>query len=73
MLLWAVFLITQMEKAKHGRCTWQFAAILAFQTIMLASVALAALYYESHKFKVSSSLICHDCYPACVPGEQRCT
>lgn len=53
MLLWAVFLVSQMEKAKYGRCTWQFAAVAAFQTILLAGVTLAVLHYESYKFKVS--------------------
>ena len=52
VLLWAAFLFTQMEKAKYPRCSWQFAAIFAFQTVMLAGVTLAALHYESYKFKV---------------------
>ena len=54
MLLWAVFLFTQMEKAKYGRCSWQFAMVAAFQTVLLAGVTLAVLHYESYKFKVST-------------------
>ena len=55
VLLWAAFLITQMVKARYGRCTWQFASIFVFQTVMLAVVTLAALHYESYKFKVSTT------------------
>ena len=59
VLLWAVFLITQMQKSKYGRCSWQFAALFAFQTVLLGGVTFAVLRYESHRFKVSWNLAWH--------------
>lgn len=45
-VLWAVFLVLQLEKSKHGNCTLPFVLIVGVQVVLLAAVTTAFVVWE---------------------------
>lgn len=46
MALWAAFLALQLFKARHGRCTWAFAAAMLGQAVLLFGAAATYVLYQ---------------------------
>ncbi len=45
-LLWAGFLVLQLEKSKYGNCTLPFVLIVGAQVVLLGAVTTAFVVWE---------------------------
>lgn len=44
VVLWGIFLVTQLLKARHPNCTWQYFAIFAAQVAFLLAVTAYSVW-----------------------------
>lgn len=49
--LWLVFLVTQQQKSRYGRCTWPFAAWFVGQTALLLTATALAIRQQVRKMQ----------------------